>query len=106
HDTSRLHCHVSLTPIPTRRPSDLLYSLISYRTTTRTFEKKLVELTKAEEIRNKVKALPDPNHPYDIKVLSDRIVEARKAARDYEDRKSTRLNSSHQIISYAVFCLR
>src|SRR5258708_31864240 len=27
------------------------------------------------------------------------------AARD-EDRKSTRLNSSHQIISYAVFCLK
>src|SRR5258708_14477563 len=24
---------------------------------------------------------------------------------DYLDRKSTRLNSSHQIISYAVFCL-
>src|SRR5438552_13982652 len=30
-------------------------------------------------------------------------------ANDYtraEDRKSTRLNSSHQIISYAVFCLK
>src|SRR5258708_29281782 len=26
--------------------------------------------------------------------------------RGYEDRKSTRLNSSHQIISYAVFCLK
>src|SRR5258708_22418195 len=25
---------------------------------------------------------------------------------DFEDRKSTRLNSSHQIISYAVFCLK
>src|SRR5947208_8541010 len=25
---------------------------------------------------------------------------------DDEDRKSTRLNSSHQIISYAVFCLK
>src|SRR5947208_10073476 len=25
---------------------------------------------------------------------------------DNEDRKSTRLNSSHQIISYAVFCLK
>src|SRR5258708_34355611 len=25
---------------------------------------------------------------------------------EYEDRKSTRLNSSHQIISYAVFCLK
>src|SRR5947208_4006235 len=24
----------------------------------------------------------------------------------YQDRKSTRLNSSHQIISYAVFCLK
>src|SRR5258708_15134091 len=24
----------------------------------------------------------------------------------YKDRKSTRLNSSHQIISYAVFCLK
>src|SRR5258708_10555100 len=27
-------------------------------------------------------------------------------AGDTEDRKSTRLNSSHQIISYAVFCLK
>src|SRR5260364_376196 len=26
--------------------------------------------------------------------------------RDQGDRKSTRLNSSHQIISYAVFCLK
>src|SRR5438552_7307395 len=27
-------------------------------------------------------------------------------AATYRDRKSTRLNSSHQIISYAVFCLK
>src|SRR5438552_9635769 len=27
-------------------------------------------------------------------------------ATDWRDRKSTRLNSSHQIISYAVFCLK
>src|SRR5258708_17362384 len=26
--------------------------------------------------------------------------------KEVEDRKSTRLNSSHQIISYAVFCLK
>src|SRR5256885_5357603 len=26
--------------------------------------------------------------------------------RTYEDRKSTRLNSSHLVISYAVFCLK
>src|SRR5947208_13108763 len=29
-----------------------------------------------------------------------------EAAHSHEDRKSTRLNSSHQIISYAVFCLK
>src|SRR5438552_10422502 len=29
-----------------------------------------------------------------------------KRAADRKDRKSTRLNSSHQIISYAVFCLK
>src|SRR4249919_1350852 len=35
-------------------------------------------------------------------------VDAKKAARQYEqeDRKSTRLNSSHVKISYAVFCLK
>src|SRR5258708_40332164 len=30
----------------------------------------------------------------------------RLVATETEDRKSTRLNSSHQIISYAVFCLK
>src|SRR5258708_15443981 len=34
----------------------------------------------------------------------DRASDAAAPAR--EDRKSTRLNSSHQIISYAVFCLK
>ena len=28
------------------------------------------------------------------------------AQKSWRDRKSTRLNSSHQIISYAVFCLK
>src|SRR5258708_18478629 len=32
--------------------------------------------------------------------------EARLSQEDRSDRKSTRLNSSHQIISYAVFCLK
>src|SRR5438552_9976953 len=31
---------------------------------------------------------------------------ARAPGRERQDRKSTRLNSSHQIISYAVFCLK
>src|SRR5258708_32984938 len=31
---------------------------------------------------------------------------SRRRLAEVEDRKSTRLNSSHQIISYAVFCLK
>src|SRR5258708_20001728 len=36
----------------------------------------------------------------------DRARRAARLGRGAEDRKSTRLNSSHQIISYAVFCLK
>src|SRR5256885_2440935 len=32
--------------------------------------------------------------------------EPRQGAPDAQDRKSTRLNSSHLVISYAVFCLK
>src|SRR5207244_8082851 len=35
-----------------------------------------------------------------------RRANARSVRRSNRDRKSTRLNSSHQIISYAVFCLK
>src|SRR5688572_31721616 len=34
------------------------------------------------------------------------VVEASELAHSQEDRKSTRLNSSHSQISYAVFCLK
>src|SRR3712207_7111355 len=34
-----------------------------------------------------------------------KITAIARSAMDYEDRKSTRLNSSHANISYAVFCL-
>src|SRR5256885_3366370 len=36
----------------------------------------------------------------------DHCVVARNAHRVHQDRKSTRLNSSHLVISYAVFCLK
>src|SRR5258708_30541611 len=38
--------------------------------------------------------------------LEVQIEHLEKANREMRDRKSTRLNSSHQIISYAVFCLK
>src|SRR5438034_5402693 len=52
-----------------------------------------------------------PPIPEDVQQLADERERARDA-RDYDtadalrDRKSTRLNSSHTVISYAVFCLK
>src|SRR3989454_5951095 len=39
-------------------------------------------------------------------VARDGKMERRKVGRSGRDRKSTRLNSSHLVISYAVFCLK
>src|SRR5256885_13309926 len=43
-----------------------------------------------------------------VAVRADRVAAFGDAAdvRDLRDRKSTRLNSSHLVISYAVFCLK
>src|SRR5258708_18810500 len=45
----------------------------------------------------------DPCHLGDAELV---IVRLQVAIVQERDRKSTRLNSSHQIISYAVFCLK
>src|SRR5258708_27281993 len=58
-----------------------------------------------------------PDLAVEVISSSDTYSEIESKVRDYlgagcsivvvvEDRKSTRLNSSHQIISYAVFCLK
>src|SRR6266536_2889609 len=36
----------------------------------------------------------------------DQVVQGAPGPREHQDRKSTRLNSSHEWISYAVFCLK
>src|SRR5688500_19467057 len=46
-----------------------------------------------------------PDMPTNKKVSTE-LVPARAAEKRGEDRKSTRLNSSHLVISYAVFCLK
>src|SRR5438552_12811367 len=52
----------------------------------------------------------DPERTCDLhlRVRADRFDGVERALHDVveADRKSTRLNSSHQIISYAVFCLK
>src|SRR3712207_6949400 len=53
--------------------------------------------------------VPDVEGPTHLRVLAGPAVEGRHAVvvvLRVEDRKSTRLNSSHANISYAVFCLK
>src|SRR5256885_5655148 len=46
------------------------------------------------------------NHGERMKRLLTAVVIAASATASWADRKSTRLNSSHLVISYAVFCLK
>src|SRR5205807_9304688 len=85
----------ALPSFPTRRSSDLIMSYVDQIAT--------LDVTGVEPMAH---ALPLHN------VLRDDMVEAAlpieavlKNAPDI-DRKSTRLNSSHLVISYAVFCLK
>src|SRR5947209_11218358 len=49
---------------------------------------------------------PDFYEKNRVNVLYERFVQVSGTKRSYRDRKSTRLNSSHANISYAVFCLK
>src|SRR2546426_6900254 len=58
-----------------------------------------------------VRSIPDDARVGQIHHLQDMVVEIDGAAQQLApgaqiDRKSTRLNSSHLVISYAVFCLK
>src|SRR3990167_10156570 len=49
---------------------------------------------------------PKVNKKYPMKVVTEAYKNFEEAVGGREDRKSTRLNSSHSQISYAVFCLK
>src|SRR5437588_5633894 len=59
-----------------------------------------------------VKVFIDPNRVFILELVSRRGIEGIAVRRwiirtgGRKDRKSTRLNSSHTVISYAVFCLK
>src|SRR5207247_5386400 len=67
-------------------------------------EQKQLGLQVAAEVYKQMPVQPDssPETQY-IQALGKRLVNTIPADRD---RKSTRLNSSHEWISYAVFCLK
>src|SRR5438128_7458571 len=76
--------HLHLPSFPTRRSSDLSRSKISSRTYS------------ILSPRNQLASGPE----------KPCFVPAANSSPTYRDRKSTRLNSSHGSISYAVFCLK
>src|SRR3712207_7468757 len=55
------------------------------------------ERVTTEELMREVRAL---------ELSADRLADVNQTLTDIGDRKSTRLNSSHANISYAVFCLK
>src|SRR5438094_8265504 len=78
--------HLPLHSFPTRRSSDLVPQ----------------HQQRAERHRRR-----RPHRGDDLRGSSGRGLEARDPdAFPHRDRKSTRLNSSHRTISYAVFCLK
>src|SRR2546430_5124963 len=51
-------------------------------------------------------SVPQPDTTYLLDSLDGRLTQAVQMSDPSADRKSTRLNSSHSQISYAVFCLK
>src|SRR5438034_5640938 len=47
-----------------------------------------------------------PERRHEVEVVFEPVVVVARGLEDDLDRKSTRLNSSHTVISYAVFCLK
>src|SRR5207244_12492549 len=94
------HKNQKLKYFTTRRSSNLVKEMEKIEKITD--PKKIVEL-----IRSKPKPL-SPRIDLVLSIVTGTIlaIAYKKAYYDKEDRKSTRLNSSHQIISYAILCLK
>src|SRR5207244_13136884 len=93
-------------PFPTRRSSDLVREVAGVA------DERLIAQAKRAEVdrdlparREHDLALPQtrPDHLDAQRVTGDVLAERAELPEQVADRKSTRLNSSHQIISYAVF---
>src|SRR5260221_8572037 len=68
-----------------------------------TFEEQAIS---AEEMGARIAEVTAAGLPWLVAARAGRIVGYAYASKWKGDRKSTRLNSSHTVISYAVFCLK
>src|SRR5437867_9845391 len=97
-----MHALLLLHPFPTRRSSDLHYGRVNVNTATASEIAEVLGLL-PQEAEAIVKYRRDKEKFEDFEALSKT---PGVAVEKLEDRKSTRLNSSHRTISYAVFCLK
>src|SRR5207245_8432303 len=97
-------CHVrhpSLHSFPTRRSSDLRLAGVTHP-----FVGERRRLIRADGMREaRLHPAQTPSRHAAARIVSGALALDRLAGNPRQDRKSTRLNSSHGSISYAVFCL-
>src|SRR5690606_39933169 len=100
---AQYHHHHALPPFPTRRSSDLVAASADHRSQQRGAP--LGTRTVPRHLREQ-RAHHSRRHARTSRVR--RADDSRLGVGDQQrqDRKSTRLNSSHVKISYAVFCLK
>src|SRR5699024_12519072 len=96
----RMH-HPILTPFPTRRSSDL-YEEYEEEAGSDMDAASYEEEGEADDMDTEAADAGEANAEEDSEDASEADVE--EDSEDAGDRKSTRLNSSHVSISYAVFC--
>src|SRR5437899_7433928 len=95
----RIAAHLNLHPFPTRRSSDLRASASTPGTTTGPPAEREYAVEPVGDATMMPSALYAPTS-------SPSTATRNRTTRATPDRKSTRLNSSHLGISYAVFCLK
>src|SRR5207245_10688640 len=93
----RAASHPDLHSFPTRRSSDLQEALYPYN------DPDQLPITPVRSQSGDLLRLPVELPGYKVWLRAWQVQVGREPARD---RKSTRLNSSHGSISYAVFCLK
>src|SRR5690606_40298550 len=97
---SRPHCRSNLFPYTTLFRSD--QRVEDERREDRAARRAEVHHVERRELRER----GDEERGHDREVLRHVVGDAERRQRATRDRKSTRLNSSHVKISYAVFCLK
>src|SRR5690554_7684960 len=94
---------------PSRWLLCLVLMLSFFLTATASAEQALIE-ERISQFFPQVTAISEPEGEYGIRTLADGVGTvygyAFESINVLKDRKSTRLNSSHVRISYAVFCLK